>query len=153
MQKITFSIQGAKEMQNLLAQLGPRVARRVGGNAVRAAAKPIVDEAKRLCPRGERTKGRTPLWRSIAAELTAENDYSLTAKIGARRPAGSHAHLIEFGHLVYNQYGGPWATTAARPFLRPAMDTQAANAMKRMGEVLGSGIDREAKKLDQGRIR
>ena len=148
---ITFTIKGAKEMENLLKQLGPAVARRVGSNALRSAAKPVVDEAKRLAPVGKGKK-KNRLKTSIRAELWGTgNSSSLLIKIGAQRPHGSHAHLLEFGHHSYNQHGGPYTFVPARPFLRPAMDSRAKDAIDRLGEVLGNGIDSQAQKLDKGR--
>ena len=152
MDRITFTIKGAKEMENLLKQLGPAVARRVGTNALRSAAKIVVDEAKRLAPVGKGKK-KIRLKTAIRAELwgTGKNSSSLLIKVGAARPYGSHAHLLEYGHHSYNQYGGPYTFVAARPFLRPAMDSRAKDALDRLGEVLGNGIDAQAKKLDKGR--
>lgn len=149
--KITFTIKGAREMENLLKQLGPAVARRVGNNALRAAAKPIVDEARRLCPKGrKRVKGKT-LSQSIRAELFGTgNNGALLIKIGASRPAGSHAHLLEYGHRIANQYG-EWGFQPAQPFLRPAMDARAQAALREMGRVLAKGIDDQARALDKGR--
>lgn len=148
--KIIFQIRGAKEMENLLKQLGPRVAQRVGNNALRAAAKPIVDEAKRLAPRRKRGKvGK--LQRLIRSELVgsvARN--TLEIVIGVARPRGSIAHLLEFGHVGKNQYG-VWGYVRAYPFLRPAMDTRAHQALWIMGRVLASGIDAQVRALDKGR--
>lgn len=149
MERITFTIKGAKEMEDLLKKLGPAVSRRVGNNALRAAAKPIVDEARRLAPKGKTGN----LKRSIKAELSGVGDArdALLIKIGVRRPTGAQAHLIEFGHYAKNQYGGPYGFVSAQPFLRPAMDTRARQALTEMGRVLAKGIEDQAMRLDKGK--
>ena len=47
----TFKVSGLKEVQTALARLGPELAEQVGDSAVRAMAKPILDETKRRAPR------------------------------------------------------------------------------------------------------
>lgn len=131
--KSTFGISGAKEMEKLLTELGPEVARRVGQTAVRAGAMVIVEEAKRLVPvrTGELRASIT------AVSVKTNEEKQVTAEIGFLKPTSRRAHLTEFGT----------ATQAAHPFMRPAMDAKAGEALEEMGKVLGRGIDREAKKL------
>lgn len=131
----TFSIKGAKEMEALLKVLGPNVARRVGQQAALAGAKVIAAEAKRLVPvrTGE-------LQASIVAVADKENDKwqeRVGAVIGFLKPASWRAHFTEFGT----------SNSAAHPFVRPAMDARAGDALDAMGKVMAKGIDREATKL------
>jgi HK97 gp10 family phage protein len=132
--RISFEIKGAREMENLLKQLGPRPAAVAGDAALRAAAKPIIAEAKRLVPK--RTKA---LMRSITAapntrkRRPGEREYF----IGFKRPISARAHLTEFGT----------SRSPASPFMRPAMDTRARQALLEMGRILGVSIEKEAEKL------
>lgn len=119
-------------MEALLKDLGPKVASRLGDKALRAAAKPIVKDAKRLAPR------RTGvLRRSIVAVKGKDKGGAYAATrtvlIGFKKPASSYAHLVEFGTLH----------SAAQPFIRPAMDARAQDALNEMVEVLSKGLLRE----------
>lgn len=131
---IEFTIDGAAEMERLLKDLGPVVASSVGDKAVLAGAKPIVDEAKRLVP--VRTGA---LQKSIKAQVERRRkaDDERVALIGFERPTSAIAHLVEFGTVH----------SAAHPFMRPAMDAKAGEALEEMGRVLGEGIEREAVKM------
>jgi HK97 gp10 family phage protein len=126
--KITFEIKGAKEMEALLKELGPRVATRLGDKALRAAARPIVKEAKRLVP--VRTG---QLKRSIVAVMGRAKPTTRVVLIGFRRPVSRRAHLIEYGNSRH----------PAQPFMRPALDSQHEEALSAMAETLASGILRE----------
>lgn len=132
--KIEFKIEGALEMERLLKQLGPEVASRVGDQAVRAAAKPIVEEAKRLVPVDT---GRLRDSITVVTERKRKGDNERVALIGFEKPVSRRAHLTEFGTKH----------AAARPFMRPALDSKVGEALGEMGKVLARGIDREAKKL------
>jgi HK97 gp10 family phage protein len=141
MEKITIKIEGALEMERALKELGKRIARNVANNALRAGAKPIVAEAKRLAPRSKRgRKGR--IAPKIRAELvqSAASD-AVLIHIGVGRPWGSITHLLEFGHVSKNQFGGPYGFVAPVPFLRPALDTRRAQAINEIGRVLAKGIN------------
>jgi HK97 gp10 family phage protein len=129
-----FTIEGAVEMERLLKELGPAVASRVGDLALKAGAAPIVEEAKRLVPvRSGKLRD------SITAEVERKRngDSERLVLIGFKRPTSAIAHLVEFGTVH----------SAARPFMRPALDAKAEEALNEMGRVLGEGIEREALKL------
>jgi len=128
--KITFEIKGAKEMEAALKDFGPKVASRLGDRALRAAARPIIKDAKLRVPvrTGE-------LRRSITAVTASRGrrDNQRQVQIGFKRPTSARAHLVEFGT----------SKMAAQPFMRPALDTQAAAALQAMAETLADGIARE----------
>src|SRR5262245_9090273 len=131
---VKFEMRGVKEMEQMLKDLGPAIANRLGGRAVRAGARPIIKDAKARVPRrtGE-------LKRSIVAqkERARGGAYAATQTvlIGFKKPASSRAHLVEFG--------APARNISAQPFMRPALDSQHAAALKEMIEVLAKGILRE----------
>lgn len=129
--KITFEIKGAREMENLLKQLGPRLASRVGDRALRAAAKPIVAEAKRLVP--VKTGGLRRSITAVTSRKGARKDQRIIL-IGFRPPASRRAHFTEFGTVH----------SSPRPFMRPALDSQVRNALMQMELVLARGIASEA---------
>lgn len=135
--KLTFSIKGAREMEKLLLQLGPRLAAKAGDQSLRAGAKPIVDAAKRLVP-----VDTGKLRRSITARISrAYRANQRIILIGFTRPRSAIAHLVEFGTVKMR----------AQPFMRPALDTQAKNALTEMGRVLAVGIEKVAGELRKRR--
>lgn len=131
--QITFKIRGAREMENLLKQLGPTVARRVASKALLAAAKPVVTEAKRLVPVLSGDLKRSLTSQSVRGGETSSRK---AVNIGSRG-FGWRAHFLEFG----TKHAAP------HPFIRPAMDTRARQALFEMGRVLAVGIETEARKL------
>jgi len=129
---VTFQIKGAKELEATLKDMGPKVATRLGAKAVAAAAKPVVLEAKRLVHR------RTgDLRKSIIAvkERAKGGEYAATQTvlIGFRPPVSRRAHLEEYGTKNYS----------AHPFMRPALDSKAGDALRAIQETLATGILRD----------
>lgn len=135
-------------MERLLQELGPRVAVRLGDAALRAGAKPIIEQAKANLA-AHRDTGN--LADSLGVKiLKGDRGEARTAIIGAqwktyadpRRKTGNdipgaRAHLLEFGTH----------RTKAHPFLAPAFDARAEQALSEIGRKLGDGIEREALKL------
>lgn len=127
-------------MEKALKTLGVRIARNVANNALRAGAKLVVAEAKRLAPRSKR-KGKGRIAAKIRAQLVPAAADGVLIKVGVARPWGSIAHLLEFGHVSKNQFGGPYGFVAPVPFLRPALDTRRAQALNEIGRILAKGIN------------
>lgn len=146
---IKIEIKGAKEMERLLRELGSRAAAKIGVQALRAGAKPIIGAAKQALQDVSKTGN---LANSIDVKILKpkKNGEFINAAIGPiwkKIPdptraggfdnPGRRAHLTEFGT----------SHSAAHPFMRPAVDTQHQQAIDEMGRVLGKGIEREALKL------
>ena len=125
-------------MDKLLRELGPAIAGRVARNATKAGAQVVAEEAKRLVPvdTGELGASITVI---SAGERESDTNPSLLveSRVGFFKPTSRRAHLTEFGT----------AHSAAKPFLRPAMDSRGKDALNQMGVVLTKGIAREARKL------
>lgn len=128
-----LSFPGAAQLARGLSALGPKLGAKVADKGLKAWSKPIIAEAKATVVR--RSGG---LARSITdRKVKSVASYSATHLIGFRRPAGSHAHFIEFGN----------SHQAAHPFMRPAIDTQAEVGVTQMGRVLAAEIDAVAAKM------
>lgn len=138
--EFTFKIEGARELEKLLKELGSQLASKVGDQAVRAAARIVADEARRLVP--VRTGD---LRDSIAVKIERRSKGAdeRVAIVGQKRPGSSLAHLTEFGT----------SKAPAQPFMRPALDAKADEALNEMGKVLGRGIEREAQRLATKLVR
>jgi HK97 gp10 family phage protein len=123
---------GFKELEAKLKTLGPRVARNVGARALRAGAKPIVVAAKEAVP--VRTGKLKKSIRNASSKPPSRD--ALEIAIGVRPTRSRIAHLIEFGT----------DHSPAQPFLRPALDQKAAEAIDAMKQRLWEGIQLEALK-------
>lgn len=136
--RIDFDLRGAAEMERIMRQLGPRLAGKAGASALRAGAKVIQDEAKRLVPKKTRALERSIVLFTVPARR--RNDDEQAVQIGFRPPVSRRAHLVEFG----TQF------TPARPFIRPALDSKASAALDKMRDALARALRREAEKLARG---
>jgi HK97 gp10 family phage protein len=128
--KITLT--GFAELEAKLKTAGPRAARRVGAKALRESAKPIMEKARGLAP--VRTGKLEDSITYVATRTRPEQQ--LMGKIGFRTPASRYAHFVEYG----TKHSAP------QPFMRPAIDSQAENAIAIMGRVIWDGVEAEAKK-------
>ena len=129
-----FKLSGGKEMEALLKQIGPELANKIGDQALRAGAREIIKEAKALVP--VRTgKLRDSIVLDAVGRRNADGERAIY--IGFKKPHSARAHLAEFGTRH----------SAARPFMRPALDTKAGDALEAMRKTLARGLSREARKL------
>jgi len=135
---VSFKFEGGKELEAALKALGPRVARKLAGRALKAGAKLIVDEAKALCPVDPHSEHKMHLRDAITSRVArGALDDERSVLIGVERPESRRFHLVEFGT----------SKMAAEPFMRPAIDSQAEAAVAEMGRKLGEDIEKEAKAL------
>lgn len=121
------AVRGAKELEALLKKLPAKVAKRVVNNGLRAGARIIRDEMKAGVPVD------TGELRDSIRVATVKGQ----VKVGFEPPASRRAHLTEFGTEFQ----------PAQPFARPAIDARGPDAIRKIGEVMGKGIAKEAGKV------
>ena len=140
------TITGDKALVRALNNIGPAINRRVIKGAANAAMSPVNKDAKRRLKANKRTG---QLWRSIGKKSKSYASKGLvwvgvgprdgfaidTEEFGRVNPV-NYAHLVELGTQ----------TVAAQPFLRPALDSKAAEVKQIRGVKLWAGIKREAEK-------
>lgn len=128
-----IEITGAKELQRKLKRLPDKLARKVSGQATRAAMTPIRKAIRKNAPVGPTGN----LKRSTFTRLKRyqQGQYFL-ATVGPKWPLGAHGHLIEFGTV--NQ--------PPRPYVRPIWDQMHTQAESELGRQLGNRIEKEAAK-------
>ncbi|HKX36646.1 MAG TPA: HK97-gp10 family putative phage morphogenesis protein [Rhizorhapis sp.] len=125
-------ISGGPELEAALTELGGKIAGRLGTNAVRAGARVIAAAARQKVPvRTGRLKKSIRIFDD--RELSLAKGSERAAYAGTREP---YAHLVEFGT----------AHSAAKPFLRPALDESAQDALDKLTDNLAGGIERETAK-------
>ncbi len=130
---IVFDLTGIEEMDRVLRDLGPRIARQVAGRSVKAGAEVVAERARELAPKDTEALADSI---TVVKGRRAQSDEVLY-NIGFEPPTSRRAHLTEFG-----AEGSP-----AKPFMRPAMDEKAGAALDAMGEKMAQGMEREAAKL------
>lgn len=135
-------LKGGKELQAFLDKLPAKIERNIMRSALRAGAKIIADEAKLNVPVRD-----GDLRNSIRVTTRArKGQVSASAKAGSKKAwywrfveFGTAAHTIKSStgaSLFFN--GGAYKTVRhpgarARPFMRPAMDSRADDAIRAVG--------------------
>lgn len=151
-----LKIKGFAELQKYLDQLPVKIEANILRGALRAGAKVISDAAKQNAPTGEpsaRGKKRYKLYNGALRDsirVSGRID-RLQSNVKARIIAGGksretganvfYAHMIEYGtrrHSTKKRGRGDQnhPGTIARPFLRPALDSAANEAIKTAGEYI-----------------
>lgn len=150
---VSFKITGAKELQKKLRELGPKIEKKVMRQALRAGAKIIQAEAKKLAPvdSGELRAGikvravkkRKPGQVRIRVS-TGEDDafYGFFVEYGYMK---QETRRLPDGKIISLKRGqGTPTFVPPRPFVRPAFETKKEEATKAITAAIAAGIEREA---------
>ena len=156
-------VTGLAELQKFLDELSPKIERNILRGALRAGANVIKATAKANCPIGPPNKENAKLYGGYEGSLQASIRVGTRAKGGkvtAYVKAGGknggkadayYAHMVEWGtrpHVISAKpghmlaFGGGFLHsvdhpgTKPHPFMRPALDTQAANAVVAAAEYM-----------------
>ncbi|MBW8067165.1 MAG: hypothetical protein GJU73_06940 [Ferrovum sp.] len=135
-----IEVKGLSELQKLLDELPARIEANVVRGGLRAAARVIRDEARRLCPVGENLpKGHKSgaLRDSIRVSMSSKHG-AITASIKAGGKNNVYyAHMVEYGtahHLIMGPCWSMTFTSAITPRVRgliPAIPFWATSAPER----------------------
>lgn len=151
-----FRVKGLSELQRFLDTLSSKVEANIIRGALRAAAKPIADEARQNAPVGEPSEIAKRKYKVYAGSLRDSIRVSgridarkgvVTAKVvagGKSRKTGAnvfHANFAEFGtrpHSLSRKNKGTMhhPGTSPKPFMRPAIDSKAGEAVVAAGEYI-----------------
>jgi len=128
--RITLNIEGAKELERKLLSFEPKLGRKIIRQALRNAAKPILNAAKANVPvdTGDLKKSL-----KVKAMRKRRHSYGVMIATSVGWFAGNEFYgaFLEFGT----------SKMAARPFVRPAFDTEKENAEKIIKNDLQHGIE------------
>jgi len=181
-----FRVSGFKGLDEALAELPSAVRPAIVRRALRRAAQPIVDDARRRAPRGtdprkrgskkDRRTGKSaglgPAADSIRATVvpsTSEHEASVAVAAGPRH---FYLRFSEFGtsggrrrvHVGYRPSTSKFSKNRtyvrkvwevemgssrqpARPFLRPAFETQKERALAILADELTTSIDQAVRRV------
>lgn len=159
--QLTFT--GGKELARALRVLPDAVATDILETAVVAGAGILREAVALRAPRGSRHHAGVRLADSIFAKVTEHSRSYVTVNVGTNKP---YAHLVEYGHQIVPRGPGRAASAEranrrraarsatgfvpARPFMRPAFDENHEAMIRRIGEVMGKGIEVEARRVAGG---
>lgn len=123
---------GTDNLEKLLREYPIEVRQKVLGQAVRRAGNVVKKRVRANAPVGDpnHKPENKPLRDSFAVKVVRyKNDALAMAIVGAKRPEGAHAHLVEDGHRIRRRGKkgeGPGDYTGAfvpgKEFLAPAAD-------------------------------
>jgi HK97 gp10 family phage protein len=145
-------VEGAAELERMLAQIGGRVAKKIVRTSVRSGQKVILARVKSNAGTmvGGSMGGKIAKNTKIKAPKRQKRGQYLLATRVMSDPAFEHENkdgkrhwipaAIEFGH-------GQKKEQIAIPFMRRAADSEENNATSIVIKELGKGIEREAKLL------
>lgn len=130
------TLKGDKALDALLAQLPKRAAKRVLGKALRAGAKPIQKEAKRIAPKDKHELAK-----------------SITVRKGKRKRKDGQSVVVfpdplrfkDYFHAPAVEFGT--AHTEAQPYMRPAWENKKEEALGIVTAEVKAGVAAEAKAL------
>lgn len=133
---VKISIDGVKELNDLLQKLPDKIEKKALDNAMRTGANVVKKAAQSKAP------VNTGLLRdSIKVKKDSSQQKAGAFQVGIFKERKKHypfyAHMIEFGT----------SKMQAQPFLRPAFDENRAEALKRIVERLAKSITTEALKF------
>lgn len=141
-----FEIKGLRELEAGLAEIPAAVRGKTLEAALMRAAKPILDEARSRAPvrqggakrMGKGSKVRMPgfLRASLRRARKRGSDASATVQIGPHRRAF---------YGMFQELGT--SRQAARPFLRPAFESKAQDALQLLRTSLASEILKTAQRI------
>lgn len=156
-----ITVRGLSELQAFLDQLPAKIERNVLRGALRAGAKPVLEAAKAKAPvappsaKNERVYGlrEGALRESLRISVKVRGG-KVTASVkagGGKKGDVYYARFVEYGtrpHTIKARDGGALSFGGGflrsvehpgarpRPFLRPALDTRAADAVVAAGEYI-----------------
>lgn len=166
-----FVIEGGKELERRLAALPKAMSKTVLRNALKTAAKPVLEAVRTRAPYDPTPTKGFEQSKHLRDRLYISTMLVKNQKRGRRRPKGEvevfigsdapHAHLLEFGttQRFYKTKTGKSKSTGsinATPFLRPAWDATKKQAKDILfSEILvqlSKAVARLAKRAEKGTL-
>lgn len=148
--------EGMKELNKYILQFVPKFEKNIKRGMTRAAAKPVMVAAKANAPTGEPSETAKRKYKvyngalrdsiRISTRVDKRNKQVVARVIagGKSKKTGAdvfYPHIIEYGSSPHSvKKGGRGEVThpgmSPQPFMRPALDSEAGNAIKAAGEYV-----------------
>ena len=154
-----------KEVMKNLTKLSTKVRKSIVNGSLKAGAKIVLDEAKRLVPvrsgnlkeslaiKKKRTKDKkitafaiAPITKKKTKRYKLENGKTWT--ITGIVADGYYGHFVEYGHTIKNKKGKKiLGNVAPKPYLRPAYESKGKESIKAVTKYFKTRLEKELKKL------
>ena len=144
MAQLSIKVDGLRELEAALIDLGSEVAGKKGGlvkTALMAAALPVLRDAQARVPAVTGTL-KSQIKR---ARIRNPRAYNEVVTVGVPLPEWAGGKLQGDTYGLFVEMGT--VRMPARPFLRPALESNRDNSTKIFRTRLAVGIEREAKKI------
>lgn len=144
---------GFKELNDVLKQLPKELAQQAVRGALRKAAVPILEEARRLAPFGHEAKGRVRVRRTKGGKVRIANYGKLRGELKIISLPNKNAQAgTSVAISVGKAYWGMFLEfgtrhMSKRPFLRPALEMKAEQALAVLRNELAANIVKIAERL------
>jgi hypothetical protein len=153
---ISIEIPGAEALEAALRELGEAVEiRKTLSKALMEAAEPMAKAARAGAPRGatgrlyesiDVAKTLSRRQRQQANRYAADNPTNATVYVGAK-PIGPSI-LLEFGTTARHwKSGKSTGSVPARPFMRPAFESEKMGALDLLGKLIWIQIEKAAARI------
>jgi HK97 gp10 family phage protein len=156
--KTSVKMEGLQQLGEALKEFEVATQAKVLRAALRSAVQPIAEEARRIVKRGDSPDG---LHLADAIAVSAPKPTGTRGAVAGVKMLSKNVELADeelegmFGHgLRFRLPGWRWhmqefgtAHHAAKPFLRPAFDSKAAEAVRVFADALRDRIERIKKRL------
>jgi len=132
-----------QDMLKELQKLPEKVQKRVVNGAVRASAKPIIQEARALVPvkTGNLRKSIGVTKRRQKGTIV---EYDVSPRKGGKYD-GFYGQFVEFGHSIVRK-GKVVGHAAPHPFMRPAFENKAEESIEAFRNYMRQRLDKELSK-------
>lgn len=129
----TMQVKGFAELERLLVRLPDAIAKKVTVNGLKAGGRVLVKGMKARAPRLTGKLADSPMVTSSKKSTKNKGQ----AVVGFKKPTSRRVHLTEFGT----------EHSKAEPFIRPTIEQDGQTAIGKIGEFIGKGVEREARRL------
>lgn len=127
----TIALRGADELAKALEDIGPALEKKILARAMRDAAKPILEDAKRRAPVLSGQLRKSIKIRSMKRVGKGRVGVIISTEKGFFKGETFYGAFHEFGTK----------NMPARPFIRPAFEANKARAVKIVGEAIKLGLE------------
>lgn len=163
-----IAISGLAELNDMLQQLPAKIEANVLRGALRAGQKVIAEEAKLRCPVAPPNSRNARLYGSYAGALrdsirvgTRVKNGMVTVTVKAGDKKAYYAHMVEYGTRAHEEKPAGAKSlfvaglfkmqinhpgSMAKPFMRPAFDTKAQQAIEAAADYMRTRIPKEIDK-------
>lgn len=153
-----IKLEGVQHIARALDRLPIEVRATAEKSALRAGGKPILNAAKAMCPVGENGLLKKSIGLTVRKNRSGALRGQFTLRVGPRtgfaivkgvRSKGKNAGKpiridpSKYGHLV--ELGT--SHSAAKPFIRPAIDSASSQVVAAMAQGYAKGLERAVKKI------